>query len=68
MSTFQPTEQTKVRRLSERGKYDHETVYSILDEGFICHVGFVAADGRPTRQPASWVRAFQGYEGAERAQ
>lgn len=56
MSTFNQTEQTKVRRLSERGKYDHETVYSILDEGFICHVGFIAADGRPVVIPTAYGR------------
>lgn len=31
-------------------------------------VAFVGADGRPRRQPASWVEAFQGFNGAERAQ
>jgi len=31
-------------------------------------VAFVGKDGRPKRQPASWVEAFQGYNGAERAQ
>ena len=31
-------------------------------------VAFVGADGRPRRQPASWVEAFQGYNGAEQAQ
>ncbi len=56
MSSFASTEHTKVRRLPERGKYDHETVYSILDEGFICHVGFVAADGRPTVIPTAYGR------------
>ena len=28
-------------------------------------VAFVGADGRPRRQPADWVEAFQGYNGAE---
>lgn len=31
-------------------------------------VAFVGADGRPRRQPADWVEAFQGYNGAEQAQ
>ena len=31
-------------------------------------VAFVGSDGRPKRQPASWVEAFQGYNGAEQAQ
>jgi nitroimidazol reductase NimA-like FMN-containing flavoprotein (pyridoxamine 5'-phosphate oxidase superfamily) len=56
MNSFKQTEQSKVRRLAERGKYDHETVYSILDEGFICHVGFVASDGRPVVIPTAYGR------------
>jgi acyl-CoA thioester hydrolase len=31
-------------------------------------VAFVGRDGRPKRQPASWVEAVQGYNGAEQAQ
>jgi len=39
----------------------------VLVEGLIT-VAFVGPDGRPRRQPAAWVEAFQGYEGAEQAQ
>ncbi len=39
---FTPTERTKVKRLPKRGNFDRETIYSILDEGFVCHVGFTA--------------------------
>ena len=39
----------------------------LVVEGSIM-VAFVGKDGRPKRQPASWVEAFQGYEGAEQAQ
>jgi acyl-CoA thioester hydrolase len=39
----------------------------LVVEGLIT-VAFVGADGRPRRQPASWVEAFQGYNGAEQAQ
>jgi uncharacterized protein len=56
MSTFTPTERTRVRRLPERGKYDSETVFAILDEGFICHIGFVV-DGQPYVIPAGYARA-----------
>jgi nitroimidazol reductase NimA-like FMN-containing flavoprotein (pyridoxamine 5'-phosphate oxidase superfamily) len=45
-----------VKRLSERGKYDRETVFSILDEGFICHVGFVV-DGQPFVIPTGYARS-----------
>src|ERR1039458_5247442 len=40
MDTFPPTGRTTVRRLPQRGVYDKARVYAILDEGFICHVGF----------------------------
>src|SRR5512133_4374485 len=43
---YRPTERTQVRRLPERAAYDRATVHAILDEGFICHVGFVAG-GQP---------------------
>ena len=56
MGSFPVTEQTRVRRLPERGKYEQETVYSILDEGLICHVGFIASDGRPVVIPTSYGR------------
>jgi len=42
MTTLQ-TERTTVKRLAKRGVYDREAVYSILDEGLICHAGFVVA-------------------------
>ena len=38
---YQRTERTRVRRLPERAAYDRDTVHAILDEGFICHLGFV---------------------------
>src|SRR5262245_22268870 len=40
-----PTARTQVRRLAERGRYDWATVTSILDEGFVAHVGFVGDTG-----------------------
>jgi uncharacterized protein len=40
MSTYTPTQRTKVRRLSKRAVYDKAQVHAILDEGFLCHVGF----------------------------
>ncbi len=55
MAEFTPTERTKVRRLSDRGKYDSESVYGILDEAFICHVGFVV-DGQPYVIPTGFAR------------
>jgi len=50
-----PTPRTRVVREAHRGVYDRETAYRILDEGFLCHVGFVA-DGQPFVIPTSYGR------------
>ena len=55
MSSFTPTERTQVKRLPKRGMYDHETVFKILDEAFVCHVGFVG-DGQPYVIPTNFGR------------
>ena len=49
------SERTKVKRLPARGQYDRETINAILDEGFICHVGFVV-DGQPYVIPTGYAR------------
>jgi hypothetical protein len=53
--TFTETERTKLKRLPKRGHFDRETVYGILDEGFICHVGF-APQGQPFVIPTGYAR------------
>jgi len=53
--TQMPTARTRVIRESERGVYDRETAYKILDEAFLCHVGF-AVDGQPFVIPTSFGR------------
>ena len=35
------TDRTRVRREPDRGRYDRETIDSILDEALFCHLGFV---------------------------
>lgn len=55
MTTFAPTERTTLKRLPKRGEYDQVAVYQILDEAFICHVGFVA-DNKPVVIPTSYGR------------
>jgi len=56
MSTIQnPTPRTRVIREPHRGIYDRNTVNQILDEGLICHVGFVA-DGQPYVIPTIYGR------------
>ena len=53
--TFTQTDRTKLKRLPKRGHFDRETVYGILDEGFICHVGF-APEGQPFVIPTGYAR------------
>ena len=55
MNKFQPTQRTQVKRLPDRGAYDSETVFKILDEGLICHVGF-SVDGQPYVIPTGFAR------------
>ncbi len=50
-----PTPRTRVVREPHRGVYDRETAYRILDEGFLCHVGFTV-DGQPFVIPTSYGR------------
>jgi uncharacterized protein len=52
---YTPTARTRVVREAERGVYDRETAFRILDEGFVCHVGFVV-DGQPFVIPTAYGR------------
>ena len=52
---FAITDRTRVRRLRDRGCYDREAVYKILDEGLICHVGYAEGDS-PRVIPTGYVR------------
>jgi nitroimidazol reductase NimA-like FMN-containing flavoprotein (pyridoxamine 5'-phosphate oxidase superfamily) len=56
--TYTPTSRTKVRRLRKRGVYDKAQIHAILDEGVICHVGFVK-DGQPYVIPTLYARAAE---------
>ena len=53
--TQTPTTRTRVVREPDRAVYDRAAAYQILDEGFICHVGF-ALDGQPYVIPTSYGR------------
>ncbi len=53
--TFSPTERTRVVREPHRGSFDRDTIYKILDEGFVCHVGFTM-DGQPYVIPTMFAR------------
>jgi hypothetical protein len=49
------TDKTRIRRLPERAVTEQETVYSILDEGLVCHAAYVV-DARPVVIPILYVR------------
>jgi uncharacterized protein len=52
---YTPTPRTRLVREADRAVYDREAAYRILDEGFLCHVGFIA-DGQPFVIPTSYGR------------
>lgn len=55
MTDFPPSERSRVRRLPKRAVYDTDTIYPIIDEALICHVGFVA-EGQPFVIPTIHAR------------
>jgi hypothetical protein len=52
---YTPTPRTRLVREADRAVYDRDAVYRILDEGFLCHVGF-AVEGQPFVIPTSYGR------------
>ena len=55
MAELSPTQRTRVRRLPSRASYDRATMHAILDEGLVCHLGFVH-DGQPFVLPTTYAR------------
>lgn len=53
--TFSLTDRTRLVREANRAVYDREAIYKILDEGFVCHVGF-ATEGQPYVIPTMYAR------------
>ena len=56
MEELTQTARTTLKRLPQRGAFDRASINQILDEGFICHVGF-AVDGQPFVIPTGYARA-----------
>ncbi|MGW0783928.1 pyridoxamine 5'-phosphate oxidase family protein [Streptomyces sp. NPDC002913] len=54
-AAYAPTERTVPTRSRERASYDKEMVHSILDEAYLCHLGFVR-DGAPVVLPTLFGR------------
>jgi uncharacterized protein len=55
LPSFTPSPRTRVRRVHERGRYDRETVFAILDAAMMCHIGYVI-DGQPYVTPTLFWR------------
>jgi nitroimidazol reductase NimA-like FMN-containing flavoprotein (pyridoxamine 5'-phosphate oxidase superfamily) len=49
------SDRTRVVREPQRAVYDREIIYKILDEGFVCHVGFTL-DGQTFVIPTMYAR------------
>jgi nitroimidazol reductase NimA-like FMN-containing flavoprotein (pyridoxamine 5'-phosphate oxidase superfamily) len=56
MDNYTPTGRTEVRRLAKRGVYGKAQIHAILDEGYLCHVGFVV-EGQPYVIPTGYARS-----------
>ncbi|MFF7388299.1 pyridoxamine 5'-phosphate oxidase family protein [Streptomyces scabiei] len=54
-ATYTPTERTVPTRAAQKASYDRELVHAILDEGYVCHLGFVR-DGAPVVLPTLYGR------------
>ncbi|MEU0811342.1 pyridoxamine 5'-phosphate oxidase family protein [Streptomyces sp. NPDC005970] len=52
---YEPTDRTVPTRSRERASYNREVVHSILDEGYLCHLGFIR-DGAPIVLPTLYAR------------
>lgn len=52
---FTPTHRTSIKRVPQRGHYERQLIYQILDEGLVCHVGF-AVDNQPFVIPTAYGR------------
>ncbi len=55
MGNYKVNSRNKVKRVPQRGAYDQETAYEILDAGFLCHMGF-NVEGQPFVIPTLYAR------------
>ncbi|MFF4043592.1 pyridoxamine 5'-phosphate oxidase family protein [Streptomyces sp. NPDC001816] len=52
---YTPTDRTVPTRSAQKASYDKDVVHAILDEGYVCHLGFVR-DGAPVVLPTLYGR------------
>ena len=50
-----PSERSTVRRIPERGAYDTDVIYQVLDEALVCHIAF-STDQGPVAVPTIHAR------------
>ncbi|MET9763349.1 pyridoxamine 5'-phosphate oxidase family protein [Streptomyces sp. NPDC006372] len=54
-TAYAPTDRTVPTRSANRAAYDRDLVHAILDEAYVCHLGFVR-DGAPVVLPTLYAR------------
>ncbi|MEV0642273.1 pyridoxamine 5'-phosphate oxidase family protein [Streptomyces sp. NPDC050619] len=54
-AAYAPTDRTVPTRAPQKASYDKELVHAILDEAYVCHLGFVR-DGTPVVLPTLYGR------------
>ncbi|MFJ8946071.1 pyridoxamine 5'-phosphate oxidase family protein [Streptomyces sp. NPDC102395] len=54
-AAYAPTDRTVPTRAPQRASYDKDLVHALLDEGYVCHLGFVR-DGAPVVLPTLYGR------------
>ncbi|MFG2886524.1 pyridoxamine 5'-phosphate oxidase family protein [Streptomyces sp. NPDC048297] len=54
-TAYTPTDRTVPTRAAHKASYDRDLVHAILDEGYVCHLGFVR-DGAPVVLPTLYAR------------
>jgi uncharacterized protein len=54
-AAYTPTDRTVPTRSAQKASYDKDLVHAILDEGYVCHLGFVR-DGAPVVLPTLYGR------------
>ncbi|MFD7501045.1 pyridoxamine 5'-phosphate oxidase family protein [Streptomyces sp. NPDC059850] len=55
-TVYPATDRTIPTRARQRASYDKDVVHAILDEGYICHLGFIR-DGAPVVLPTLYARS-----------
>jgi len=56
MADLKKTQTSRMKRLKDRGRYDRDTINSVLDAGFLCHVAYTI-DGHPICTPTLYWRS-----------